>query len=278
LLSNPSDTVRARQQAPEALDRVRRWQLRALQQLPAHEREARERALRVDWYLEDYRRDHDRQLREAAHTRAIEQIRAHAAQQRRTREAMSISSTEAAMRTYRSPLLLGKGKTPIDVAWRFHRQRAEATGDEIPDLRNELLEWANEINADMRWTAIPGTNAYAFTYSHAIETQPIRSEASFAVGMHEVAHIANPCEPTHVRVANGDGGTCCVRCEITAWTAAIDRIQRTRAWTFEMHIEMASALRTYRHHGTAEEQAEIELITSRLGFYRARLQRVMREA
>ena len=254
-------------------ERCRTWELERLEreQLSPAVREKRERELRTKWWLEDFNADLDEHVRREALLRQFDEIDEVTSRTRRLEEALTISSTEGSMQMYRGPLL-GKGRTPLDLARRFHRIRTERPGDpEIPDLRAQVDQWARELDIEIRWTAKP-VNGYAWRRTKEIEIAPIRSEAAFATAAHEIGHVACPCESDHVRVPRKTWlGTVCVACELAAWHWAMARSPR---WTWEMHADMADALPSYRDYGSAEHQAEIDRLTSRLGFHEIRLQRV----
>jgi hypothetical protein len=186
----------------------------------------------------------------------IEQIKRDAAAVRRREEQLTVEDVEGAMRIYSGPSLAGRGKTPIKVAQKFHRINTERSGAPLEPYHGHVIALATARQIEIRWTAIPGTNAYAFR-DRAIEIPPVRSEFSYAVALHELAHVERPCQPHHRRVARkAGGGTVCVQCEITAWEHATELARP--AWTAAMHHGLIESLPTYRSFGTLAEQQTID--------------------
>jgi hypothetical protein len=268
------DLAKLRARFRKERERNRAAQLEALKSLPPADWERRERDLRAAWWLADYRRALDDRVRRDALIARLAAIDQNAATARRAEERAIVADVEAAMRTYRGPILHGRGKTPIGVAHRFNRIRLEQSGDEVPALRAEVERWARDLGVRVQWSATPGANGYAWRGQRAIEVAPIRSEAAFAVAMHELGHCAHPCQPDHVRVRLHSRRTACVPCELAAWMFAIDTAS---AWSRPMHTEMADALGTYRQYATATEQAEIDSLCGGLGFRRMQVRRAIRD-
>ena len=247
---------RARMKA--ANERRRTWDLEQLERerLSSAEREKRMSELRMKWWHEDLNADLDARIRREVLERQLDEIDETAARSRRAEEARTVKHTERMMEICR-----GSGRTPVHVARMFHRIRTERPGDpEIPDLCVQVDQWARELDVEIRWTATP-VNGYARRGTNKIEIAPIRSEAAFATAAHEIGHVMR------------------VTCELAASVNQTMSACRARhGWGSQaMHADMADALPSYRDYGSAEQQAEIDRLTSRLGFNEIRLQRAMRD-
>lgn len=134
---------------------------------------------------------------------------------------------------------------------------------------------ARTYRTDVLEIALPGTNAYAFPRLNQIEAPPIVSGATYFVRVHEQAHVANPCQPTHKRVPThaDPKKTLCVRCELVAWQWSIDHaIEFDR----EMHARLAQSLITYERYAVGAERDELRRMCSPLGYCEARQRRAMR--
>jgi hypothetical protein len=262
--------ARMRSERKSRLERQRGQALQALSHLAAPQREQRERALRLQWWREDYLYDLDLYSSRKGLEKTVADIHAEGAQRRRRQEALTIADLEGAMRVYRGPLL-GAGKTPVDVARRWHRLRLESGAPEIPALRADIDRLATQLGVTIRWNALP-VNGYAWQTLREIEVSPVVSEEAYAVAGHELGHIAEPCQPTHTpRPRLSAVGSVCCACELAAWRWAARHLGQ---FTLAMHTELASSLLTYTRYASEDEQRQIDRLCSRLGFYELRLTRV----
>ncbi len=103
--------------------------------------------------------------------------------------------------------------------------------------------------------------------ARTIEVEKVRDAETFAVVLHEIAHIVKVCEPSHVRVPDG-GHSRCIRCELTAWRWATDTIVGAGGFRFtrEMQGAMKRGLTSYRPLATPTEQREIDFMLGEVFF------------
>jgi hypothetical protein len=237
-------------------------------------REREERQRRVEHQVRLRRRQIDAEVRADATKRQLADLEAARTRLRRAEERATVADLECAMSIYRGPILRGTGRMPVDVARRWLRVRVEPGAPEVPEFRADIDRLAAKLSAKARYDVSVPVNAYAWQALREVELQRPVSEEALATDGHELGHIANPCLPTHRRVARSSStGSLCVACELAAWRWAARHLCR---WTWPMHIQMASSLSTYKPYGTEDEQQEIDTLCSRLGFYELRLIRVTR--
>jgi len=219
-------------------------------------------------WMRDYLRRLDRDRRQREHEAALRAIRERGAARRRREDASHRLDIERADRS------------KLAAAQRYHwlhLERAEAT---LPDEVELLPIWERDITETARRLGIEvcvvpdcaGTNASAWASLRRVEIPPIRSSWSYCAARHELAHVERPCDrQSHKRRAMW-GGWICVRCELNAWLRVTEAA--VPSWTKRNHALMAQALRTYRYYATADEQLEIDRLTSSLGFAQVVLDRL----
>jgi hypothetical protein len=105
-----------------------------------------------------------------------------------------------------------------------------------------------EVNA----TALNGYYSWAFARVVELVGGVFDSE-SYACGLHEIAHVDL-------------GHTPSVAVEIPAWIRAAGWARPT--WSRRMHARLTRGLLTYRAYATRAEAAQIDALTSNLGFRR----------
>lgn len=106
------------------------------------------------------------------------------------------------------------------------------------------------------------------------------TDAEFAVGLHEIAHVVSgPCPGTPPHFAarsRWHAGPSCVACELAATSIAL-RLAGPRL-THPMHQRLALCLKSYRDVQTwAAQRAELEELAGSRGYY-AIVQRRMESA
>jgi hypothetical protein len=169
---------------------------------------------------------------------------------------------------------------PLTEYFRRHRFLLETKGIVLPDLERTVARWRRDIEAkvaalriSLSWDATPATNAYAWPTLKRIEVAPIIGPETYAVVLHEVGHVAQPCQPSHQRVVVDKLTSYCVRCEIGAWQWA----QREAVdWQRPMHDVLVESVASYRKHGTPAEQTEIDQFCTGLAFRTVQVARVNR--
>ena len=222
--------------------------------------------------------DHQSKLRAIRENgeREVQKIRRDYAHLRRRREAVTAGFIKSA---FRLEHLSSDEGMPYSVAERYHTLRVEQSGSVASDEQPFVAGWTAHVETAARTMGVTiewvpecaGLNSYAWASLRRIEIAPIYSGGLYAVALHELAHVALPCDDTHRR-SNTEDGSCCVRCEIIAWRWAIQHA--TPAWTRQMHRRLSRSLTTYRSYGTPEEQAELDHLTSDVGLFRALLARI----
>jgi hypothetical protein len=234
-------------------------------------------------------RRHADYMRELEHELLMKDLRAQGekwrAQDRRLRRSEEDLSVSMVKLTYNVAAYKARfdGKPIlVELARRRLRQQVEPAGliqlgaeADVARWRQHATSWQARTGVEVRWEALPATNAYAITAgaTRTIETAPIVSAESYITWAHEAGHCENPCQPAHVRVPRTSGdGTLCVRCEILAWRWAQ---KNATDWRLAMHRQMAESIVTYRPYGTPAEQAEIDTMISPLAFRRVQLARAV---
>ena len=211
----------------------------------------------------------------------IAAFRASYAELRRREEQGTLSWLNLRMKWAREDSRRGKGPVPLDLAQRWHDTQLEQSGTIYSQDAPLIPIWSahadrllREFQIECTWVPqAGGINAYAFASARRLEVPPITGAGSYGVFLHEVGHVCNPCEPQHRRVAAKDGcGTVCIACELRAWSFAIEAAEPT--WTLEMHRRLARSIGTYEVYATSEKKTAICDIASKLGFYRARQDRI----
>jgi hypothetical protein len=194
------------------------------------------------------------------HEIRLASIRRRAEQRRRAEEASSVEAVEWLMKRWRGR---GGGVMQVDIAEQWLRMHREASGPPIEPYHSLFCNYVRARGRVVRWTSTAGVNAYFLPGDGSIELWPIRSQRSAAVAWHEEAHAQTPCrtqQPPHVRVKNVG----CVRCEVSAWELAAQIA--LPEFTPDMHNEMTACIRTYRKHGTPDEQREIDRMCTSVWF------------
>jgi hypothetical protein len=143
---------------------------------------------------------------------------------------------------------------------------------QVERYRRHIADLARLHGIAISWDAAY-INGYAWSRLKKIECAPIVSAWGYATVLHEIGHVAHPCEPSHTKVKAGEK-TYCVACEVRAWRAAS---AWALAWTEEMHCNMREALASYRKFATDAERAVIDAMSSRMGFHSIRQERAKRE-
>jgi hypothetical protein len=146
---------------------------------------------------------------------------------------------------------------------------------QVHAYREHVVALCQKLSVKSTYAVTYFGQAYAWGTLKEVELRPINSEFSYAIALHELGHCARPCEKSHVRVTMGKHKeTCCVRCELAAWRWAIDHAIR---WDKDSHEALCHGLTSYRKYGTPAEQADIDAMTSKIGFRRAQLACVLKE-
>jgi hypothetical protein len=213
----------------------------------------------------------DRTRRRIDHEIRLEKIRRQAEQRRRAEEASSVETVEWLMKRWRGR---GGGAMRVDIAEHWLRMHVEASGPPLEPYHSLFCNYVRARGRVVRWTSTAGVNAYFLPGDGSIELWPIRRQRSAAVAWHEEAHAQAPCrtqQPAHVRVKNVG----CVRCEISAWDLAAQIA--LPEFTPDMHDEMKMCIRTYKKHGTPDEQREIDRMCTPEWFKNAQRKRRRRE-
>jgi len=229
----------------------------------------------LDRWAANYSRNLDHRLKREKMKREtddwIRNFRKTTADMRRKEEYFSKWWAERRFKTCRGPI-------PVDVARLVHQIRVEQDGIVLSADQPFIARWRTHVEAEARQLGVTieweprcaGLNAYAWPTLKRAEFAPITSAGLYATALHEIGHVARPCEKTHTRVKT-ETGTLCVQGEIDAWRWAIDRAQPT--WTRPMHDRLAQALPSYRQYGTPSEQREIDELASGIGFHQIQLRR-----
>jgi hypothetical protein len=251
------------------LDRLRR------------ERDERQQKERITAWVKDRVRriDHEiklQQIRNDSEARQRE-ITETFARRRRAEEELGLSFLEGDVAFAKK---MGRAQRLTDLR-RLHRVKLHRTATtpacdaEFIDLwRAHVDELALRYNVSIVWERRTlGANAYAWPSMSRIEAAPIIDASSYAVLLHELGHIAKPCEPTHTRVTTTLNDSLCIACEVSAWHWAIDTVRPF--WTRTMHQQMADALTTYSKYATDSERHEINEMVSPIGFRRVMLRRAI---
>lgn len=208
---------------------------------------------------------HDTIRREGAAKLAAEQ--AEKARLRRTEESTAITLCGVEWSIVRLERSIRNTPIPLDAAERHHRITLAQTGTILPRDAPYIARWIAHIAQLARTHGVQvqyephaaGLNAYAFPVTRRIETPPITSAEAYAVALHELAHVLNPCQPTHRRVTTTAGRTACVEdCEITAWRDA--RRLAEPIWMRPMQAELVRSLKTYLPYATVSGAREIRAL------------------
>jgi hypothetical protein len=239
----------------------------------------------TDKWAADYRRklDHKIELwkiREAAEARQ----RADAALRRREEQVsvqcyQAISKSEGSLARMHAASggKYGRPRSVKAAARELRRIREDDPNLIDPEARRyaaHVAKLAAQLGVTVVYVDSEGawTNTHAWTKLKRIEIPVVRTAWRYASGLHELGHCANPCQPSHRRVATGERGkTVCVRCETSAWRWAQ---REALAWIADIHANMDAALASYATYGTAAEQREIAEMTSGLAFRQMQLHKL----
>jgi hypothetical protein len=227
----------------------------------------------------------DHEIRLAEIKRKSAENRRRLAENRRQEERVSNAVLDLSVATWRlkGSIAAAKGEAPPPLDLTLAKDMTRRVGESIPrDTDPEVIRYRRHIAALCQELGVKPKfvveffrQGYAWSSLKEIELPPINGRFSYAIGMHEAAHCACPCEKSHVRVKTENGETVCVKCELAAWKWAI---AHAVAWEKDMHEAMVGGLSSYRKFGTPAEQAEIDAMISPLGFRRAQLACVLKES
>lgn len=204
------------------------------------------------------RRDVERRVREIKHQIRLDRIRADGAKLKEVRRQTRRLQEAITFKVLRLRQLGGS----ITVEDRQQLLDAAATGvvrpgtqAEVERYRRHTAALAAGLGVHVEYVdAIRCLNGYAWPRLKVIEVTPIATPRDYATVLHELGHVARPCEPTHHRAK----GQPCLVCELSAWRWAMQAAQP--AWTRAMHAQLKQSLPTYKRYGTQGQQREIDAL------------------
>jgi hypothetical protein len=238
----------------------------------------------LDRWAADYRRKLDHKVRIATIQREsaarIVKMRADDARVRRQREQLSVAcivsiyASETALAKFHRDTN-GRIGRPRTVQWaekelrRLREDDPHVTDPKAGDYRRHVRELCAKGGIEAVFVASIGAwvNGYAWRGLKRIEVPVIRSAWNYASALHELGHVFDPADVGLPRTPAR------VRAEIFGWTWAIGT---ALVWDRDMHANMADALPSYRPYGTLAQQAQIDDMTSGLGYRQAQLDRLRR--
>jgi hypothetical protein len=149
--------------------------------------------------------------------------------------------------------------------WRYlwHQRRLEESGGTPPATvsacQRHIAELAKDLKVQVRFDSAFIGAGLALPRERVIEVPPIKSVFSYVTALHELGHVARPCDRTkHRRVKAADGGSTCVTCEVHAWEWAK---ATAITWDSAAQTNMTLALESYL---PSARGAEIDAIRKQL--------------
>ena len=143
---------------------------------------------------------------------------------------------------------------PVSALERKLRRYADDLGDPaVPFYEKRIAELARQFNVRVfiGATCFAGTS---WSGARAVDIPPLRSAASFAVGLHELGHIGTAKDAAQDRQIPHPAKPHVVVCplgEVKAWQWAIANCGTT--WTRAMQSELQRCLSTYLKYATESE-------------------------
>jgi hypothetical protein len=132
----------------------------------------------------------------------------------------------------------------------------------MPDLAEHAIDTALKLKVNVEPCLLGEERADVET--RTIFTPGVTTEASYAIVLHEIAHVVDPLADARQHRYSINRTMCSPLAEAAAWLWAVEHCWR-QFWTMPMQSTLANSLDAYRAHAEGLESVEIERVVA-VGF------------